>query len=102
MRLFYTWLYLSVGVIPPAAGWFQDVTGSAAAPLLSTALLVARMLPLYGLFQAVTRRSAAVAVPQLLVPERPVSADSVEKVRTAAECEINPLKGRVRPQLRVV
>jgi hypothetical protein len=68
MGLFYTWLYLSVGVMPPAAGWLQDVTGSAAAPLLSTALLVARMLPLYGLFQAVTRRSAAVEVPQFARP----------------------------------
>ena len=58
MGLFYTWLYIGHGLMPPAAGWLQDLTGSAAAPLLFTAMLVAGMLPLYGLFQAIAQRSS--------------------------------------------
>lgn len=56
LGLFYTWLYIGHGLMPPAAGWLQDTTGSAAAPLLFTAFLVAGMLPLYGLFQVVAQR----------------------------------------------
>jgi MFS family permease len=60
MGLFYTWLYIGHGLMPPAAGWLQDITGSAELPLLLTAMLVGGMLPLYWLFQAVAQRRAAV------------------------------------------
>ena len=60
MGLFYTWLYIGNAALPPAAGWPQDGTGSAAAPLFLTTLLVAAMLPLYVLFQAILQgRTAA-------------------------------------------
>ncbi|MGG5819263.1 CynX/NimT family MFS transporter [Falsiroseomonas sp. HW251] len=54
LGLFYTWLYVGHALMPPAAGWLQDATGSPSAPLLFTALLVAAMLPAYGLFQAIS------------------------------------------------
>jgi fucose permease len=64
MGLFYTWLYIGHGLMPPAAGWLQDLTGSAELPLLVTAMLVGGMLPLYWLFQAVAQpRAAAPAAP---------------------------------------
>ncbi|WP_043342232.1 MFS transporter [Belnapia moabensis] len=56
MGLFYTWLYVGHGFMPPAAGWLQDLTGSAELPLLLTAMLVGGILPLYGLFQIVAQR----------------------------------------------
>ena len=56
MGLFYTWLYIGHGVMPPAAGLLQDRIGSAAAPLIFTAVLVAAMLPLYWLFEAIAMR----------------------------------------------
>ncbi|WP_052389598.1 MFS transporter [Belnapia moabensis] len=59
MGLFYTWLYIGNGALPPAAGWLQDGTSSAATPLFLTAVLVAAMLPLYMLFQAIRQRQAA-------------------------------------------
>lgn len=52
LGLFYTWLYVGHGLMPPAAGWLRDATGSAAAPLIFAAVLVAAMLPLYGVFRA--------------------------------------------------
>ncbi|EHM03349.1 transporter, major facilitator family protein [Acetobacteraceae bacterium AT-5844] len=61
MGLFYTCLYLGHSLMPAAAGWLRDVTGSAAPPLLITSLLVAGMLPLYALFQVAQRRAAAPA-----------------------------------------
>jgi fucose permease len=56
MGLFYTWLYVGHGLMPPAAGWLQDRMGSAAAPLIFAAMFVAAMLPLYWLFEAIARR----------------------------------------------
>ncbi|MBP0447504.1 MFS transporter [Roseomonas sp. SSH11] len=56
MGLFYTCLYLGNTMLPPAAGWVQDLTGRPAAPLHLTAMLVASMLLLYALFHAVARR----------------------------------------------
>jgi cyanate permease len=50
MGVFYTWLYIGHGAVPPVAGRLQDMTGSAAAPVLLAAALVLALLPLYGLF----------------------------------------------------
>ncbi|WP_270933784.1 MFS transporter [Falsiroseomonas oryzae] len=61
MGLFYTWLYLGHALMPPAAGWLQDRTGTAATPLLFTAALVAAMLPMHALFGAVSRRRGRAA-----------------------------------------
>jgi cyanate permease len=61
MGLFYTWLYIGHGLMPPAAGWLQDTLNSAAAPLIFTAVLVAAMLPLYWLFEAIARRRVVAA-----------------------------------------
>ena len=61
MGLFYTWLYIGHGLMPPMAGWLQDRLDSAAAPLIFTAVLVAAMLPLYALFEAIAQRHGAAA-----------------------------------------
>jgi cyanate permease len=61
MGVFYTWLYIGHGLMPPAAGWLQDTMNSAAAPLLFAAALVAMMLPLYTLFEAIARPGAGAA-----------------------------------------
>ncbi|WP_456305771.1 hypothetical protein, partial [Falsiroseomonas oryziterrae] len=52
MGLFYVWLYIGHGGLPPLAGWLQDATGSAAAPLLLCAVLVLALLPMLWLFRA--------------------------------------------------
>lgn len=61
MGLFYTWLYIGHGLMPPMAGWLQDTMASAAAPLIFAAVLVAAMLPLYLLFEAIAQRRSAAA-----------------------------------------
>lgn len=60
MGVFYTWLYVGHGLMPPAAGWLQDATGSPAAPLMFTAALVAAMLPLQAGFEAIAARRRVV------------------------------------------
>jgi len=50
LGLFYVWLYIGHSGLPPAAGWLQDRTGSAAAPLYFAAVLVLSMLPLFAAF----------------------------------------------------
>jgi hypothetical protein len=47
--------------MPPAAGSLQDTMNSAAAPLLFAAALVAMMLPLYALFEAIARPGTGAA-----------------------------------------
>jgi fucose permease len=59
LGLFYTCLYAGNTLLPPAAGWVQDLTGSATASLSLAAVLVAGMFPLYGLFHAVARHRAS-------------------------------------------
>jgi len=51
MGLFFTWLYIGHGLVPPAAGWLLDKTGYPSAPLLFAAFLTFSMLPLYGIFR---------------------------------------------------
>lgn len=64
MGLFYVWLYIGHGGLPPLAGWVQDRSGSPAAPLLLCAALVLAMLPMLWLFRAglaTQRRGASAA-----------------------------------------
>ncbi|WP_372618615.1 MFS transporter [Falsiroseomonas sp.] len=58
MGLFYVWLYVGHGGVPPLAGWLGDLTGSLAAPLLLAAALVAAMLPLFLLFRRIVPRAS--------------------------------------------
>ncbi|WP_158287808.1 MFS transporter [Falsiroseomonas bella] len=50
LGLFYVWLYVGHGGLPPLAGWLGDRSGSLALPLLVTAALVFAMIPLLWLF----------------------------------------------------
>ncbi|MGG5822966.1 MFS transporter [Falsiroseomonas sp. HW251] len=52
MGLFYVWLYIGHGGLPPLGGWLRDRTGGPAAPLLLCAALIVAMLPMFGLFRA--------------------------------------------------
>lgn len=52
MGLFYVWLYIGHGGLPPLAGWVQDRTESAAAPLLMSACFVLALIPMLWLFRA--------------------------------------------------
>jgi cyanate permease len=56
MGLFYTWLYIGHGLLPPLAGWLRDRSGGPGLPMLLVAALVAGMLPLYGLFRSLAAR----------------------------------------------
>jgi hypothetical protein len=51
MGLFYVWLYVGHGGLPPLAGLVGDLAGGPAAPLLLAAALVAAMLPIFLLFR---------------------------------------------------
>ncbi|WP_043341407.1 MFS transporter [Belnapia moabensis] len=59
MGLFYTWLYVGHAGLPPAAGWVQDVTGVAAAPLHAAAGFVALLVLAYAAFRLLARRPVA-------------------------------------------
>jgi cyanate permease len=52
MGLFYVWLYIGHGGLPPLAGWLRDRTGGPEVPLLLCATLILVMLPMFGLFRA--------------------------------------------------
>lgn len=52
MGVFYVWLYVGHGGLPPLAGWVQDASGSAAAPLLMSAGFVLALIPMLWLFRA--------------------------------------------------
>ncbi|HVL59169.1 MAG TPA: MFS transporter, partial [Burkholderiaceae bacterium] len=67
MGVFYLWLYVGHGGVPPLAGWVQDATGSQAAPLYLASALALSILALYAAFRAgiaARARSAAAAVPR--------------------------------------
>ncbi len=68
MGLFYLWLYIGHGGVPPLAGTLQDFSGSPAAPFWLVAGLAALMLALYlafrlGAARLVARRAAAINAP---------------------------------------
>ncbi len=52
MGLFYVWLYVGHGLLPPLAGVLKDWSGETFLPLLVCAGLSLAMLPLLWLFQA--------------------------------------------------
>ena len=41
LGIFYTWYYTGMTLMPVLAGWLRDWTGSAKAPVLFSAILVA-------------------------------------------------------------
>ena len=48
MGVYYTWYYVGMAVLPPAAGYVRDATGLFAAPLLfGCALLVLGAIAFY-------------------------------------------------------
>jgi MFS family permease len=52
MGLFFTWLYIGHAVLPPIAGWLQDVSGSAAMPFYFASALVLTIVPLFAAFRS--------------------------------------------------
>lgn len=44
LGIFYTWYYLGMTLVPVLAGWLRDWTGSAKAPVLLSALLMASVV----------------------------------------------------------
>ncbi|MHB2165675.1 MFS transporter [Alsobacter sp. R-9] len=56
MGLFFTWLYIGHGALPPLAGWLQDRAGSADAAAFFAAAMAALMTLLYASFIGVERR----------------------------------------------
>ncbi len=59
MGIFYTWLYIGHGLIPPIAGHLQDAFANPVAPLYFAAVLTFSMLPLYWVFRAGLLRTTA-------------------------------------------
>jgi len=57
MGLFYTWLYMGHAGLPPAAGWIQDLTGKAAAPIYFAGALVLSTLLLFALARRLQTRA---------------------------------------------
>ncbi len=50
MGLFYLWLYIGHGLLPPLAGWLQDRLAHPNVALYATAAIVLAILPLYASF----------------------------------------------------
>jgi cyanate permease len=65
MGLFYTWLYVGLAGLPPAAGWVQDLTGHPAAPIYFAGVLV---LSIGLLFAAIRGLQARAPRPAPLSP----------------------------------
>jgi MFS family permease len=57
MGLFYTWLYIGHAGLPPAAGWIQDLTGKAAAPIYFAGALVLSIVLWYALARRLQTRA---------------------------------------------
>jgi len=63
MGFFFTWLYLGHAGLPPIAGWLQDLSGSAAAPLCFAAGLVFFILALFVTFRFLQREPTVAVQP---------------------------------------
>jgi predicted MFS family arabinose efflux permease len=57
MGLFYTCLYIGHAGLPPAAGWIQDLTEKAAAPIYFAGALVLSTLLLFALARRLQTRA---------------------------------------------
>lgn len=55
MGLFYVWLYLGHGLVPPVVGWVQDHVHRPSAALPIVAMVVLCALCVYGMFLVVAR-----------------------------------------------
>ena len=57
MGVFYTWYYVGMALLVPAAGKLRDVTGSAGAPLWFAGVLVIAAVAVLVVFRALQRRA---------------------------------------------
>ncbi len=60
LGLFSTWYFAVLATLLPLAGWFQDITGDAGAPLYFGGLVVLASLPFLALLRALQRRTLVV------------------------------------------
>jgi len=56
LGLFITWYFAAMATLLPVAGWFQDITGDAGAPLYFGGLVVLASLPVLALFRGLQHR----------------------------------------------
>jgi len=56
LGLFITWYYGAMAVLPPIAGWLQDISGDAGAPLYFGGFVMVAGLPFLGLLRGLQRR----------------------------------------------
>src|SRR5262249_1050801 len=56
MELFYTWYYVGMTLLTPAAGFARDVSGSPGAPLIFAGLLELAAIAVLGVFRMLQRR----------------------------------------------
>jgi MFS family permease len=56
LGLFLTWYYAAMSILPPVAGWFQDISGAAGAPLYFGGLVMVASLPFLGLLRGLQKR----------------------------------------------
>jgi MFS family permease len=56
LGLFVTWYYGAMAVLPPIAGWLQDISGDAGAPLYFGGFVMVAGLPFLGLLRGLQRR----------------------------------------------
>ncbi len=56
LGLFSTWYFVVLATLLPLAGWFQDITGDAGAPLYFGGLVVLASLPVLALFRGLQHR----------------------------------------------
>ena len=56
LGLFITWYYAAMAVLPPVAGWLQDISGDAGAPLYFGGLVMVASLPFLGLLRGLQKR----------------------------------------------
>ncbi len=56
LGLFITWYYAAMAVFPPVAGWLQDISGDAGAPLYFAGLVMVASLPFLGLLRGLQKR----------------------------------------------
>lgn len=57
LGLFSTWYFAVLATLLPLAGWFQDITGDAGAPLYFAGIVVLASLPFLALLRALQRRA---------------------------------------------